>query len=68
MNYLVRNYTAGRLPKVHILSAAGVPLCGGGNGARAAQWQREIGPCNCRACKTILNRKSKTQNLLTPPP
>jgi hypothetical protein len=45
-------------PKKHLrvhASAEMKPLCGGGNSARAASWQLDIGECNCKACLKILS-------------
>lgn len=42
------------------------PLCGGGHGARAVQWQQDIGPCDCAACRKIAQRQN-TQ-VSNPPP
>ena len=45
--------------RVHV--AKGLrPLCGGGKGARLANWQWDLGDHNCKRCKAILERsKSK---------
>jgi hypothetical protein len=41
------------------------PLCGGGNGGRSVQWQQDIGPCDCAACRAIQARNPES---FTPPP
>lgn len=55
--FLVRTHVLARAPRVHIIEQ-GRPLCGGGHGGKAIQWQHDIGPSNCRACAAIALRRS----------
>jgi hypothetical protein len=55
-----------RNSRVHASANGTRPDCGGGNGGRATQWQRDIGPGTCAACKKVAHWKN-TQ-LSTPPP
>lgn len=42
------------------------PICGGGCGGRATQWQQDIGPADCTACaKIALGRNTRLSS--TPP-
>lgn len=50
--------------KIHS-TVDGRPVCGGGNGARKAQWQIDIGPSTCVRCNQIANRKIARNS---PPP
>lgn len=50
--------------KRHIAGADGRPLCGGGHGARSAQFQVDLGDdVNCAQCSVIDYRQRNT-----PPP
>ncbi len=49
-------------PRRHEPTADFRPVCGGGNGAKTAQWQEDIGEPNCAACAAISYRlKHKAQ-------
>ena len=50
MHYLVKRDGL----RVHASDDGKRPMCGGGCGGRAGTWQMDIGPENCRACKTII--------------
>lgn len=55
---------SGRRLKVHVL-IDGRPACGGGCGARLAQWQQVLLEVNCERCRAILfmnNKDTKTQS------
>jgi hypothetical protein len=43
---------------VHAMSKAGKPVCGGGNGAKKADWQEDLGEPNCDRCLLILATKT----------
>ena len=43
--------------RVHILNGL-VPLCGGGHGARAAQWQEIILEPDCKRCLAIIEKRN----------
>jgi len=46
---------------VHSSTAAGRPVCGGGNAGRTAVWQEVIIDPDCKRCLAILNKR-KAQN------
>jgi hypothetical protein len=43
--------------RIHVLNGL-VPLCGGGHGARAAQWQEVILEPDCKRCLAILEKRN----------
>ena len=54
--------------RVHTSRTGRRPDCGGGRGGRSVQWQTDIGPANCAACrrvKTIRRRPVKAAGLAT---
>lgn len=58
MNSLVK---VGRNKRYKVHAARdGRPLCGGGNSARRASWQLDLGDCNCRVCLALLARPAKS--------
>jgi hypothetical protein len=61
MNNLVKSTISGT-HRVHAPTGDFKPVCGGGNGARSANWQEDIGAVTCLRCITILKKRA------TPPP
>ena len=56
---LVKNVRHTRTLKIHQSTIAGKPVCGGGrNGKASLAWQEDIGPCNCRRCQQLIQRKA----------
>lgn len=43
------------------MNASQAPVCGGGNSARSAEWQTDLGEPNCRRCLAILKRRNQTK-------
>ena len=61
MKTATRPVYSGHFGRRHVL-VDGKPLCGGGNGARAGQWQTElIDQPNCKRCPAILERHQARQ-------
>lgn len=48
--------------RVHASNANHAPVCGGGNSARQANWQEDIGGITCLRCISIIASRA------TPPP
>jgi hypothetical protein len=60
MNNLVKATIHGS-HRVHAARVGGGVVCGGGNGAKTANWQEDIGAVTCLRCLAILKRRASTQ-------
>lgn len=64
MTALARIGSTCKRPVLHTPAMGGIPVCGGGHGARGVQWQLDIGPPNCKRCAAILERRQAAHRTL----